>query len=334
MGHHKSCCERTLSVVGEGIASLIFLHDLAHCFEKGLTLPFSKIIWARAPKLVSSASFWSTALVAPHGVKTGLSPLGDELFEAFSLAREFYQQWSGPGVEKISLTYFEDEKNSIERRFGKENLSAQRFENFQAQGFQEEAFLINPEIFLAHLKQKILQLLPNIEIVEDVILSFSDSKLVGLKNSYPCDQVFWGSGINPFGPKKGKAISGHVLRFDDIDLGAKSFALNILGKNLIYRADQTGRVLFVGATSSEDGEMFPDAQSLLDYLQRLQAIKEFAFLRNHKAILWGGPRHKLSKRRPQIQAVNAQEFHALGFYKSGYSLAHLAAHKARAWWQA
>lgn len=337
MGHDKSNSQKILGVIGGGVASSFFLYDLAQSYEKGLTLPFSHILWISSPELVPGCSLWSTALVAAHGVRHGLSALGDDLYESHQIAQDFYQNWSGLGVEKIHLTYFEDEKKSVARRFGENNLTLQSYKNFHAPGVQEDAFLINPQVFLKSLEQKILETLPMVEKKNDVILNFEPLKneLSSIVKNYPCHNVFWGVGSTPYIDKTkfgGKAITGHVLRYDDVDLGKKSFAFNIFGKNLIYRCDSTGKTLFLGATTAQDADFFPDAQTLLEQGERLFSLDEFTFLKDLSPVIWGGIRHKLSKRRPRIEQLNSQEFCALGFYKNGYTFAPLAAQRAREWW--
>lgn len=336
MGQDKNTCGKTLAVIGEGIASLIFLKDLADFKQKNLTLPFDKILWISSPELSPGCSLWSTALVAKHGIKKGLSPLGDELSSAYDLAAQHYENYPNSSVQKIDLTYFEDEKGSVARRFSQEALQEVSFQNFKGRGVVEAAYLIHPEAYLKEIRESILKVLPEISCHHDLVTDFKRevNLLIAKKENYTCHAVFWGVSAGRFLKEKfhGKTITGHVLRFDDVDFGEKSFALNLFGKNLIYRHIEKQKVLFVGATTANDGELFPDAQELQQQWSKLFHLPEFDQLKNLTPKLWGGPRHKLSKRRPRIEALNEQEFCAVGFYKSGYSLAHLAAREARLWW--
>lgn len=326
-----------IAIVGAGMAALAMVHRL-------MDLVSSKkiqILLFDAASLAPNASYASTAIVARYGLQSGLSPLGDELNESYSLAFDFYEHYLGQGVERVDhwhLATPQKLSSHLQRFKDHDPVAIDELPDYvipQENVFYEQAYMITPEVFLPRWRNELLQA-HGIEFIQALVVK-SDQHFVychdGRRFGY--DRLFWchgASGEAFMEPhlKLGKQVMGHVYRYSGVDCGAQSFVLGLDGKNAVYRA-QT-QELFLGGTSVETS-MLPDLKTLEKqrWLFGQYTQDHLASLISSPGELQGGPRHKASKRRIATRQIQTNQYQVNGLYKNGYSSCFLAAKRARDW---
>lgn len=283
----------------------------------------------------------STAVVALHGIKKGVSPLGDDLVDAYEDAVEFFKKNSPAGVESCARFHFVNgDAEKMENRFGE--IQELNIQGRSFAGVREEALVYRPLVFLKWWEDRLIEKFNagalEIQNCEDVIVSTDKKCLVGLKSTYSLnteDLIFdcRGSGVNELASAdiKLKRAPGHYLVWEGEGLGKvlgkDSWVYTMSGHNLIFHAKES-RLILGGSTEDEgiEAKSFIDLEKQRrDFLKSFQEFEDV--LQMDKAKVLTGMRPKAPKRRPLLEK-NGQTIVINGFYKNGYSLCYLYGKKA------
>lgn len=273
----------------------------------------------------------STAVVALQGIKKGISPLGDDLVDAFCATQNFIHEHTPKGVQKVTRYHFGDAK--LKERFG----YLEQFKMLEGSftGVVEEAFLFEPLTFISWWHQRLFDQ-NNIKETSDFITEITPQKLVGLAGEYSYDLLFDCRGSMASSEKNPmvKEAPGHYFlwRADDLDglldLFKESVVLTVDGHNL--NIDKENGAVILGGSTEKTGLYAPAISQLeeqlkafIDVLPQLRPLSKI-----NEAKLLTGIRPKGAKRRPLVKKVQENHIFLNGFYKNGYSLCHLLGNKA------
>lgn len=308
----------TIAIIGGGIAARSLLYTLAKKKYSG------KILVFYSDDFAFPCSLHSTAIVAPRGVSTGHSSLGDDLFEGFNCFSQHVESEKPSGVVKIlqytgALTKLDAFKKRYPDGEMKSVLGSK--EHYFA---TEEAYLIRPRDYMDWLLSQAKKNL-NIEMVSSYVTEVIEDKIRTQDGTeYSANQIIFTAGIQnelwaKFFPedKKSKSAQGSYLEFQSAELGVNSFSLTLEGDNLIYDAEK--KTLLVGSTTRDSALELAPEKELLEIHRNLSertGIKLPAF---EKAFIRVGLREKASKREAYI--LHHDRYSMMGgFYKNGYRL--------------
>lgn len=317
----------TLAIVGGGIVGRSLLYNLTSDQNS-----FKQILFFESEDFAFPCSLHSTAIVAKRGVTAGHSPLGDKILkglECFSAHAEmdmpkgifFIKQFSGAEtkLEQFKTRYPDGRNlsrlNDLEVR-----------ENYFA---QEEAYLIDPALYLDWLFEKAQASLP-VKRISDFVIGLEKGQKIKLKTQsgleFEVDQVvmavgsqssLWKNLLPATKLESSKPVQGAYWEFSKVGWGTDSFSITWEGQNLIYHS-HTDKLL-MGSTTNEWTHSLPDVtklQSIYNFFQE-RVRRPLPDLKQGKILV--GHREKASKREPYlIQEENI--FFIGGMYKNGYTL--------------
>lgn len=329
---------RHLVVLGGGVSSEVFLfYFLQNLIQFPLTAPI-KITQIFNDALFPSYSQKSTAFVCPRGIKKGLSPLGDQLHDAYHEVEYFFNHFAPKGVTLGKIEHFP----------GEDDVSLQRFLRRYGSTSKviEDCFYFSPDNFLEWIRQQNDQLkeFGEFQRVQAEIIAVNEDHLVCAdQQSIFFDHLLLGPGTyskmqeERYPPidilKKSQVVSGCYYTFKE-DLGEVSFGHTFTEGYCLYRSDS--KELILGSTSTKqniDGTPPPKEcplQVIYHQVERnLNRLKltHFSLPPRNKGMITMGQRHKYYRKRPfwgtpfSNQNINM----VLGLYKNGYSLSFLAA---------
>lgn len=332
-------------VLGKGLAAMGFLEAL---MTKGAPVKGGCHVQWIGPDLEDkgwgNCSRNSTAVVALHGIKRGVSPLGDDLVEAYEKALKFFKENTPSGVQKLTRFHLvKGDSEKLVQRFGLiENLSVLGKE---LSGVQEEALVYEPEVFLSWWKERLVQGFHDLQdqsltlsVIDDVVTQISHDGMIhlqGMSDNYEGDRLIdcRGSGVNELASVslKVKRIPGHYWVWQNQELktvlGEEGFVLTLNGHNLIYKAD-AAKVILGGSTEEEGMSAFSFLEleeQRKDFLKLFPQLEEV--LTPSDALVFTGKRTKGPKRRPILER-NSGTIVINGLYKNGYSLCYSFGEKA------
>jgi|GEM_PF-2595002 len=329
-------------VLGGGLAALGALEHL-------LAKPnrFNEIQWI-FPKNAAelSCSYNSTAVLALQGIEKGVSPLGDDLFDAYFSMKEFIEANSPEGITHCSRYHLknssnEDKNQKLESRF-KENFKKIKENDLGfIETIVEDAYCFSPLIFMNWWHQRIFSS-SLVNFTDDLILGIDGGSVHGQKSLYSADVIINATGS--FGittglvTEKVKTVPGHYFvwyspqfenqKVDNYFLKSKSIILTFEGENLIYHSEYNseGPCLIWGGSSESDGLMGPRIEFLeTKLLEFFNTYPQFKFSGQRE--LFTGVRTKGPKRRPIISR-EGKVITMSGLYKNGYSLGYYLGKKA------
>lgn len=315
----------TIAIIGGGIAARSLLFAMA---KRNIR---QKILVFYSDSFAFPCSVHSTAIVAPRGISTGHSALGDQLVEGFHCFSQHVSEDLPEGVVRVpqftgALTKLESFKKrypdgEISEYFGKLRLTD---ETYIA---EEEAFLVRPREYLDWLlsqaKSKLnLQIIPSFvtELNHDLIRTVDGE-------TYAAEKIFVTAGhLNDlWSGKKGKPVQGSYLEFAKVDLGTESFSLTLEGQNLIFDADM--KTLLIGSTTKESALNLSPEKELFETHETLSQRLQFPLPPFASGTIRIGIREKASKREPYLD-FESNRITIGGFYKNGYALGLSMAKKA------
>lgn len=317
----------TLAIVGGGILGRSLLFALK---EKN---SFDEILFFESPDFSFPCALRSTAIVAPRGVTAGHSPLGDQIVEGFKVFREHAETAKPRGVYPI--TQFTGAKTKLEKfkeryPLGEVKTSIEGLPFSEAQYIAtEEAFMIDPKIYLDWLLAQSLASLP-IRVLSEFVTDLKMGAKVTLKtqagNTFEVDQVvfatgaasrFWSHQFPGSILKSSQPSHGAYLAFPGVDWQRPSFSLTFEGCNLIYHAHS--KRLLLGSTTKDHRHVLPDEKDLREVYSVMQTLLEEKlpdFAAGERLV---GLREKATKRRPYVYTEGPVSFMG-GLYKNGYTL--------------
>lgn len=329
---------RHLVVLGGGISSEVFLFYFLQKLIQSPPAEPIKITQIFDDISFPSCSKKSTAFVCSRGIKKGLSPLGDNLYNAYYEVEHFFKQYAPKGVTL----------GKIEHYPGESELSLQRF--FQRYGtnskVSEDCFYFSPNLFITWIRQQNDQLAKfgEFQRVQSKVTAVRDDHLIhGDQQELFFDHLLLGPGAyskmqeDRYPPidilNKSQVVSGCYYTFKK-DLGAISFGHTFDEGYCLYRSDS--KELIVGATSNKqthEGLIIPKEcplQVIYHQLERnllREGLTHFSLPERCEGVIALGYRHKYYRKRPfwGTPFSNQNIFTILGLYKNGYSLSFLAA---------
>ena len=310
-------------VIGNGVSAKALLWELELADTKAAILQVS------SDKLFPRTSLSSTAIVAKHGMKKGVSPLGDLLVLG---VEHFFKNVYSTGLMGIEKSFFtdlvtSDEVERMKSRYGVANqidLGKQIYPPSREDLFavNEECLFINPPVFLSSLDEQF-----NTPLKKKTLVSvkkktalFNDKSQIHFKKLV----LAHGAGLcllEGLGFKNSKKISevpGAYLKWD-LNLEVPSFAYGLGGANLIYRkADQC---LMLGGTTEKAQVFSPDLVALKNFYEKATSFGFSALPRFEEARIEIGTRVKGPKRLPLFEEVSEDVFILGAAYKNGWSQA-------------
>lgn len=335
-------------ILGNGIAALTFLDEFLN-----MVPPSSSILQLSREDMAPSCSLRSTAICCGNGIKKGLGPLGDLLFDSYHLAEDFFQRGKPEGVyfgKQFNQCQSEGENSpeEYERRFGTvEDLShLGPFVNKHQtkKGKIWDAYLIDPPAFLSwfekRIEKKALKSSLDFEKRDDFVVNLRvenglyvletlNKKIIKAKNIVLATGAY--SHLmksflpRPFEPlDKAKVVSGSYLVFDSVDWGEESFVVSYNGHNYVYH--HWDKTLLMGGTTdpNEKGAVTAiNRIKLKEIFDRGKDELELPFPAFERGQAFVGLRQKGVKRRPFWGEIHCLEdghlFGLLSLYKNGYT---------------
>lgn len=317
----------TLAIIGGGIAGRSLIYTLAKKKKS-----FSKVVLFDSDVFAQTCSIRSTAIVAPRGVSSGISELGDLLVKGFDTFQSHVKEMNPEGVFRIKQFSGASLKlDQFKKRYpnGKIVQHVQEVPLEQETYIHEEsAFLIDTQLYLHWLTVHSSSI--PLKMRNDFIVSCEQSdQRVELKNNlgeiFIFDQVVFAGGIHNrlWGQSiAGKSAQGSYFEFLDYELGDDSFSLTLDGDNIIYHAHS--KKLLIGSTTKEASHHLADFNDLNEIYKRLKAKLRLSFPEIEKGKLMTGLREKAAQRKPYL-VVDGKVYWLGGLYKNGFSLGlHLA----------
>ncbi len=314
----------TLAVIGGGIAGRSLIYTLAN--QKN---DFSTILWFESDSFAFSCTLHSTAVVAPRGVSTGLSVLGDQISSGFNTFSDHVKTFHPQGVKLITQWTLASEKiQSFKNRYPESREVTEIFGvklNTPHELAQEDAYLIEPATYLEWLWANSHD--EKINRIEDFVIEVIGSEIKTQKGkNFQADKIIFATGVNNYlwkdlfadsKLKHTKVVQGSYLEFD-FDLNQKDFSVTLDGDNLIYHADN--QKLLIGSTTSEVLHELAPLHELKEIYSRIGQKLNFKLPEFESGKVLVGRREKASKREAYI--LQSGSYYALGgFYKNGFSLA-------------
>lgn len=316
----------TLAIIGSGIAGRSLIYTLAK-EEKS----FEKITVFYSDSFTSPCTINSTAIVAPRGLSSGHSPLGDLLMAGFNEFSHHVELEFPAGVEKIIQYTGETKKlDTFKARYpnGKVQKLFLKNETYIA---TEDAYIIDPTLYTDWLLSETKAMKSShLEIIQDMVIAVEENERVHIKTqdgrSHSFDKViFAGGNYNRFWKdlaptsklKSSKPVQGCYLQFEQINLDRESFSLTLDGDNLIW--NRPLKRLLIGSTTEDTGHLLPPMEELKAIYQRISDAVELELPPMDQGEIKVGLREKAQKREPYL----FQEGHKIfvgGLYKNGYTL--------------
>lgn len=309
----------TLAIIGSGIAGRSLLYALARANR-----PIERITLFNSDKITFPCTLSSTAIVAPRGVTSGHSPLGDLLIEGFKEFSEHVELDQPEGVEIVTQYTGTTEKlDAFKLRYpaGSNRKEFLKDETYLA---TDKAYLIDPETYTNWLLKEALAVFgERLELIEDLVTEIERSDHFHLKThagrNLVFDKVVMTAGTyNKYWKDLGqKSVQGSYLEFQNADLKVPSFSLTFNGDNLIW--SEKTRKLLIGSTTKESHHLLSPEKELKEIYQRIKASVEFDLPEYQDGVIRVGLREKARKREPYIHEEKNLIFMG-GLYKNGFTL--------------
>ncbi len=332
-----------LLVVGNGVAAQVFLWNL---FEDRKRQDFS-VAQVACEKLAPACTLRSSATVSLNGISEDVSPLGNEMREAYFLFEDFYKNHRPLGVQlvdrQVVATNENDEKKLI-RRYKKINevRSSLLASDKNYQGVVYPSYLIGNDEYLNWLTIKNKENLDSFNyFIKNIIkkdnsyfeLETSCKKKIKAKKILLACGAFAKIYHNFFRDltgeekeSKNEIKAGSYLE-RELDLGLDSFYLSLDSHNILYRKESSKRILQIGSHSVLGAYETPPLTELNIILKKCQMHVSFDLgeIKDYKIIT--GLRHKAPKRMIECREsiVTPGIFHLNGLYKNGFSMSFLGA---------
>ncbi|WPU63631.1 FAD-dependent oxidoreductase [Peredibacter starrii] len=316
----------TLAIIGSGIAGRSLIYTLAK-EEKS----FEKITVFYSDSFTFPCAIHSTAIVAPRGLSSGHSPLGDSIMAGFNEFSRHVELDAPAGIQKIiQYTGATEKLDQFKKRYP--NGSVQKlFLTNETYIATEQAYLIDPTLYTNWLLSETQSMEKyHLELIEDLVIDVEENERVHIKTqdgrSHSFDKViFAGGNYNRFWTqlaptsklKSSKPVQGSYYQFDLIQWDMDSFSLTLDGDNLIW--NRPLKRLLVGSTTEDKGHVLPPMEELTAIYQRISNAVTLELPPIEKGEIKVGLREKAQKREPYL----FQEGHKIfigGLYKNGYTL--------------
>ena len=290
-----------IGVIGSGIGASSWIYFLKKYLPKSRITQISSDFYP-------NCSHSSTAIVTSHGIRPGVSSLGDLLYDSYRFFEQASKNWDG--VYKGVHTHLCSEEKI--KRFSHLSKSDQ-FEG----AFNEDCFYINNEELLFHFSKA------KDEKVKATVESISQSEkkvcvILQDKTKREFDYLFSASSFwLSTDERKLQVVQGSFLSLDE-NLGDKSFSYTRNGFNFIYK-HFSHKILF-GSLDRKVSNFTFDQNNLLNQFKDAYSF----FLRREAKLdsikFFIGLRSKAPKRMP-FTKKDQRIFEINGLYKNGWSVA-------------
>jgi hypothetical protein len=317
-----------LVILGQGASSIIIVDQiLQSLWGKSIT----KITICGQDEIAPACSLRSTAVVALRGTQTGLSPLGDELYESYHLAKEEYKKWKS--VKPSPLFHLIDEDDLKAQRRFKDLTQVEEtpfiFQREKRIVKKEDAFIIDTHEFFNECRIKYPQINFKKIFITQIIKDETHLRLIGLNEELKADILFLCQGAYPTFFEEAPLIPvlGSYLSFST-NFNEESFSISSKGYNLVYQAHQK-RLLLGSTTEAKSFNRSPNFFELKNifnhFIDLLPELK--GCIQLDEAVIESGVRAKAKDRRMIVKRINhhPEIWIFNGFYKNGWSLPFLAA---------
>lgn len=310
----------TIAIIGGGIAARSLLFAMAKRNDR------RKILVFQSDSFAFPCSLHSTAIVAPRGISTGHSSLGDHLVLGFSRFEKHFSEDHPEGVIKVpQYTAALSKMEAFQKRYPdgalKNNCGLISL-NAEMYVANEEAYLIRPREYLNWLMSEAKRSL-DITLIESFVTEVKDGKIHTVDHQdYSADEIIFTTGVQNdlwhtmFSQGKNtKSAQGCYLEFSGINFGKDSFSLTLEGNNLIYDAERTS--LLIGSTTHDSRLELAPEKELLVIHENLQKLIREKLPECKSGTIRTGLREKGPKREPYLVR---EKNHSMigGLYKNGY----------------
>ena len=332
-----------LAIIGNGIAAQSFLWNLS--LEESKSQNFS-IAHIHSEKLAPACTLRSSATVSLNGIEEDVSPLGNDMREAFFMFDELFKKHRPEGVEVVSRTVVstnENDTKKLARRY--KTLKTVISPKIQKEypGAEYDSYIITPEVFTKWLidqtqikKDEYILFLKNLDLVEDVYhLTLEDGQIITAKKilfamgaySKIFEKFLMSLGSESSEDKNTIKAGSYFER--NIDLGEKSFYLSIDGHQVLYRRNSFESKLIVGSATTIGAYESPDYVGLVAIFNKVKPLLTFNPGEVSDFSVVTGLRHKGPKRLLICRAIDENKtlFQINGLYKNGYTMGFLAARR-------
>lgn len=333
-----------LAVIGNGIAAQSFLWNLSHKESKSQNFSIAHIY---SEKLAPACTLRSSATVSLNGIDEDVSPLGNDMREAFFLFDELFKKHRPNGVEEVSRTVVstnENDTKKLTRRYKTlKKVNSPRI-NTEFDGTEYNSYIITPEIFTKWLsdntqikKDEFLLFLKNLEKKDDVYhLILEDGQIIKAK------KILFAMGayskifekmlalLDADSIESKNTIKAGTYFEKNIDLGPKSFYLSIDGHQVLYRKNTHESKLIIGSATTIGAYEAPDYAALSLIFNKVKPLLTFDVgeMQSFKTVT--GLRHKGPKRLLICNSIDGEGkslFRINGLYKNGYTMGFLASRR-------
>lgn len=333
-----------LAVIGNGIAAQSFLWNLSHQESKSQNFSIAHIY---SEKLAPACTLRSSATVSLNGIDEDVSPLGNDMREAFFLFDELFKKYRPAGVEEVPRTVVstnENDTKKLTRRYKtlKKVISPKLKSEFD--GTEYNSYIITPEVFTKWLsdntqikKDEFPLFLKNMETTPDYYqLILEDGKIIKTKKILfaigAYSKIFekFLSPLNADSIESKNTIKAGSFFEKNVDLGPKSFYLSIDGHQVLYRKNSNESKLIIGSATSIGAYEVADYKALSAIFTKVKALLTFDIGEMSDFKVVTGLRHKGPKR---LLICNSTEdagktiYRINGLYKNGYTMGFLASRR-------
>ncbi len=329
-----------LIVVGNGLAAQTFLFELFNQKAAVIKNQNFSVGQIYADEISPPCSVRTTATVALSGIEEGISPLGNELRESYFLFEEFFKKHHPSGIEEVVqyiLHSHPDEEEKLLRRYN--HLSSIKSDLLKKEmtGVEMPSYQISPATFKLWMEEKLnsFELTRTKNFVRSFEINDRGHVELTLLNGevHMAKKILLGTGayskiFSHFFKTEEMAptgvLSGSYLE-RTIDLNRPSFFITLDGQKCVYRSNE--KQLVIGSVSQKGAFLngdFEGLKALISLFKNHLAV-EIGELDDFKMVT--GLRHKGRQRRPIYKALDpAKNIYMIsGFYKNGFTFAHLAA---------
>ena len=334
-----------LAVIGNGIAAQSFLWNLSHL--KGIEQQKFTIAHIFSEKLAPACTLRSSATVSLNGIDEDVSPLGNDMREAYFMFDDLFKTHNPKGVQVVTRTVVstnESDTKKLTRRYKTLNSIKSTLIKDQFLGAQYNSYIITPEVFTKWLsgntqikKTKFELFLKNLNKEDDLYqLTLEDGQIIKSRKilfamgAYSLIfEKFLALPNNDSIELKNSIKAGSYFE-KNCDLGQDSFYLSIDGHQVLYRKNPFESKLIIGSATTMGAYDVPDYEALSLIFNKVKPLLTFDIGEMTDFKIITGLRHKGPKRLLICECIDGEEnsmFRINGLYKNGYTMAFLAARK-------
>lgn len=331
-----------LAVIGNGVAAQAFLWNLSNKESKSQNFSIAHIY---SEKIAPACSLRSSATVSLNGIDEDVSPLGNDMREAFFLFDELYKTHAPAGVEEVKRVVVgtnEGEIKKLLRRYKTlESVDHPKIQGLY-QGKIYNSYLITPEAFMRWLEKEIKLKKENFPFFAQNIEKRDEVYAVKLEGGGEvlAKKILFATGAfakiferfhGDENLEENNVIKAGSFLSREINLNEKSFYLSIDGHLVLYRHNEHEKKLILGNATTIGAYEASDVKALHDLFLKMQGLLTFDLGNFSDYEVTTGLRHKGPKRMILAHELNAEKtlFRINGLYKNGYTMSFLAAERMR-----